>query len=167
MKIKLSKICTITMGQSPQSSTYNLNKDGLPFLQGKKAFGRMYPHFETWTTVWNKKANKNDLLFTVRAPVGDINIASETIAIGRGIAALKATECDYKYLYYLLLANRDKFILSSTGTIYDSINKNELESIELNIHNTLAKQQHIVDIVRTINLILISLPPYLLILYSF
>ena len=163
MKTKLSEISTVTMGQSPKSSAYNFDRNGLPLLQGKTTFGRMYPYFEVWTSEWNKEADKDDLLFTVRAPVGDINIASESIAIGRGIAAIKAIKCSYKYLYYLLIANKEKFVLSSTGTIYDSINKNDLESVELNIHGA-CEQQHIVD---TIDSFLIFQLPFLLIPYSY
>lgn len=141
---KLSEISYITMGQSPSSKYYNNEENGLPFLQGRTTFGDKYPYFDTWTTNWNKEAQVNDLLFTVRAPVGDINISPCKIAIGRGLAAIHPTSVSYQYLYYLLISNKSKFITSSAGTIFDSINKNSLESIELYIHDD-EIQKHIVN----------------------
>lgn len=141
---KLSDIALIIMGQSPKSIYYNQEKRGLPFLQGRKTFGTMYPYFDTWTEKWNKEAVENDVLFTVRAPVGDINITKNRIAIGRGIAAIRATNCHPKYLYYLLESNRNKFLSTSTGTIFDSINVKQLESITLLVHSHKI-QNHIVD----------------------
>ena len=83
-------------------------------------------------------------MFTVRAPVGDLNIANACIAIGRGIAAIHPTLVSTKYLYYLLLASKHKFLASAAGTIFDSINKDALESIILDIHSE-DEQNHIVN----------------------
>lgn len=141
---KLSEISLITMGQSPTSSAYNNECIGLPFLQGKTTFGDKYPYFDTWTSQWNKEAQINDILFTVRAPVGDLNIANTKIAIGRGIAAIHPINISTKYLYYLLSANKDKFLTSSAGTIYDSINKDALGSVLLDVHS-IDLQNHIVN----------------------
>lgn len=141
---KLSDIAIITMGQSPSSSAYNISCKGLPFIQGRTTFGDKYPHFDTWTSQWNKEAQINDILFTVRAPVGDLNIANACIAIGRGIAAIHPTLVSTKYLYYLLLASKHKFLASAAGTIFDSINKDALESIILDIHSE-DEQNHIVN----------------------
>ncbi len=141
---KLSDIAVITMGQSPNSSAYNTSRSGLPFLQGRTTFGDKYPYFDTWTSQWNKEAQIDDILFTVRAPVGDLNIANARIAIGRGIAALHPLNVSSKYLYYLLTANKSKFLTSSAGTIFDSINKDALESIVLDIHSE-KEQNHIVN----------------------
>ena len=144
MIYKLSDISDITMGQSPKSSAYNNDRNGLPFLQGRTTFGDKYPYFDTWTTEWNKEAQTGDILFTVRAPVGDLNIAQERVAIGRGIAAIHPTKVSTLYLFYLLQANRGKFLTSAAGTIFDSINKDALESISLTVHNT-EEQRHIVN----------------------
>lgn len=141
---KLNDIANITMGQSPKSSAYNTDGQGLPFLQGRTTFGDKFPYFDTWTTKWNKEALTNDILFTVRAPVGDINIATCNIAIGRGIAAIHPTEVTSEYLYYLLSANKDKFATSSAGTIYDSINRDALTNVQLDVHSR-PEQLHIVD----------------------
>lgn len=144
MLCKLSDIAVITMGQSPSSKAYNIKRIGLPFLQGRTTFGDKYPSFDTWTTEWNKEAQAGDILFTVRAPVGDLNIATTRIAIGRGIASIKPVNVSTKYLFYLLYANKRKFLTSSAGTIFDSINKDALENIVLNIH-TQEEQHHIVN----------------------
>lgn len=146
----LSEIAQVTMGQSPKSEFYNSNNNGLPFLQGRTTFGDKYPTFDTWTTSWNKEAFSGDILFTVRAPVGDLNIANCKIAIGRGLAAIHPTNVNNKYLYYLLLSNKSKFVNTSSGTIFDSINKNALESIKLNVHDSTI-QNHIVNTIGTID----------------
>lgn len=143
-KIHLSEIATIIMGQSPKSIAYNKEAKGLPFLQGRTTFGRVYPYFDTWTKEWNIEAKANDILFTVRAPVGDINIAQEAIAIGRGIAIMRPIVCHYKYLFYLLIANKYRFVSASIGTVYDSINKDQLASTKITYHSD-EIQRHIVD----------------------
>ena len=150
MECKLSDIALITMGQSPRSAAYNDEQMGLPFLQGRTTFGDKYPYFDIWTTEWNKVANVNDILFTVRAPVGDLNIATTDIAIGRGIAAIKPTKVSTKYLFYLLKRNKHLFLTSSAGTIFDSINKDALASIKLSIH-TPEEQLHIVNTIGSVD----------------
>lgn len=150
MKQKLSEIANITMGQSPLSSCYNSDGIGIPFLQGCTTFGRIHPSYDTWTTQFNKSADKDDVLFTVRAPVGDVNICQKFTAIGRGLASIHATKVLPKYLYYLLEGNRLAFISSSSGTIYQSINKDKLCNTILNVHDS-STQRHIVDTRRRTN----------------
>lgn len=140
----LKEIAIITMGQSPKSSCYNTNSVGLPFLQGKTTFGRIYPSYDTWSSEWNKTALPNDILFTVRAPVGDVNMCKTETAIGRGIASIRAINCNNKYLFYLLQANNNLFTSNSTGTIFESINKDTLENTKFYIHSK-EKQNHIVN----------------------
>ncbi len=144
MKQKLSEIANITMGQSPLSGCYNSDGIGTPFLQGCTTFGRVYPSYDTWTTQFNKSANKDDVLFTVRAPVGDVNLCQRFTAIGRGLASIHATKVSPKYLFYLLEGNKSAFTSESSGTIYQSINKDKLCNVILNVHDS-RTQQHIVD----------------------
>lgn len=144
MKQKLSEIADITMGQSPLSGCYNSDGIGAPFLQGCTTFGRIHPSYDTWTTQFNKSANKDDVLFTVRAPVGDVNLCQRFTAIGRGLASIHATKVSPKYLFYLLEGNKSAFISESSGTIYQSINKDKLCNVVLNVHDS-STQQHIVD----------------------
>lgn len=144
MKQKLYEIADITMGQSPLSGCYNSDGIGTPFLQGCTTFGRIHPSYDTWTTQFSKSANKDDVLFTVRAPVGDVNLCQRFTAIGRGLASIHATKVNPKYLFYLLEGNKSAFTSASSGTIYQSINKDKLYNVVLNVHDS-STQQHIVD----------------------
>ena len=131
---KLGEECYIVMGQSPESKTYNSKKEGTPFLQGRKTFGRIYPYIDTWTTHPIRIGKKGSVLFSVRAPVGDVNIATEDICIGRGLASISMKNKHNLYLYYLLLNNRESIKNMSTGTVFESINRSELENLILKFH---------------------------------
>lgn len=147
---KLPDFCNYVMGQSPSSQFYNSNREGLPFLQGCTTFGRMFPTFDTWTTQYTRTCKPNDVLMSVRAPVGDLNISRDVIALGRGVAALSMKQGDNRYLYYLLMANRQKLSSCSTGTIYESISKTQLDNIVFDVHEP-EEQRHIVDILGSID----------------
>ena len=144
MLVKLKDIASIIMGQSPDSKYYNSNREGLPFLQGRTTFGRIYPYYDTWTSQYNKIAQDGDILMSVRAPVGDLNRCQTITAIGRGIAAINSTNVSNDYLYYLLLANKNHICTRSTGSVYDSISKPDLENLVFDIHNK-QDQLHIVN----------------------
>ena len=133
--MKLKDFATINMGQSPKGETYNTDGIGMPFLQGRKTFGRIYPTIDTWTTNPIKKANKNEILMSVRAPVGDMNFANQEICIGRGLCSINANNRRNKYLYYMLLNSMNVLKQKSTGTVFDSINRNDLENLEINFHS--------------------------------
>lgn len=150
MKVKLKDIADINMGQSPKGDTYNNNNNGMPFLQGRKTFGRIFPFIDTWTTNPIKIAEKDSILMSVRAPVGDMNISNQKICIGRGLCSINMHNSNNKYLYYLLLANISKLKENSTGTVFDSINRTDLENLELNIENE-ENQNKIVNILGTID----------------
>lgn len=130
-KVKLKEFSKIIMGQSPKSEFYNTNGKGTPFLQGVRTFGEIYPSIDTFTTKIHKTAEKGDVLFTVRAPVGEVNISPTKLCIGRGLASISSK--NNKFLYYLLKSSKEKFNSVSTGTIYSSINKNMLENLEFEI----------------------------------
>lgn len=132
---KLKDECYIVMGQSPSSEFYNKNEDGIPFLQGRKTFGDKYPKIDTWTTKPSKIGCKNSVLMSVRAPVGDVNIAPFDICIGRGLASIKMKNNNNQYLYYLLKNNIEKIKNKSSGTVFDSINRSDLENLVLNFNN--------------------------------
>ena len=130
-KIKLKDIADINMGQSPSGSSYKNNGRGIPFLQGNKTFGFLYPTIDTWTTEPKKIGKKNSVLMSVRAPVGDLNIANKDICIGRGLCSIEMKNGNNQYLYYLLKNSIKKIKMKSTGTVFDSINRKELENIEI------------------------------------
>ena len=150
MKQTLSQIASVTMGQSPSSNFYNNEHQGLPFLQGCTTFGRLYPTYDIWTTSYNKEALPGDILFTVRAPVGDVNLCKDHIAIGRGLASIRATTVLPRYLFYILEANKGKFQSASSGTIYQSINKDKLADVLLEVHSP-DEQQHIVGTIGSVD----------------
>ena len=150
MKFKLKDIADITMGQSPKGQSYNNKKDGKAFLQRRKTFGRMYPTIDTWTTEPKKIAKSGSVLMSVRAPVGDINIANDEICIGRGLCSINAKNGNNRYLYYLLLYNKANIIKKSSGTVFDSINKEQLEETILNVHKD-KEQSKIVSVLNTID----------------
>ena len=150
MKFKLKDIADITMGQSPKGQSYNNKKDGKAFLQGRKTFGRMYPTIDTWTTEPKKIAKSGSVLMSVRAPVGDINIANDEICIGRGLCSINAKNGNNRYLYYLLLYNKANIIKKSSGSVFDTINKEQLEETILNVHKD-KEQSKIVSVLNTID----------------
>lgn len=132
---RLKEECYIVMGQSPSSEFYNKDKEGIPFLQGRKTFGYKYPEIDTWTTRPSKIGSKNSVLMSVRAPVGDVNIAPFDICIGRGLASIKMKNSNNQYLYYLLKDNIDKIKKKSSGTVFDAINRSDLENLILNFND--------------------------------
>src|SRR5688572_27321929 len=98
---RLSEIAGIVMGQSPPSSTYNTRSEGLPFFQGKAEFGDLYPEARVWCSAPSKVAEKNDILLSVRAPVGPTNLAPAKSCIGRGLSAIHPESgINLKYLLH-------------------------------------------------------------------
>jgi len=130
-KILLKEIVNVIAGQSPESIYYNNNGDGMPFLQGNRTFGRLYPFIDTWTNKITKRANAGDILISVRAPVGDLNISNQEICIGRGIAALAPKNVSNRFVFYCLKYNLKTLLSSSSGTTFSSVNRSDLENLEL------------------------------------
>lgn len=131
---KLKDVANITMGQSPKSEYYNQEGEGTPFLQGNSTFGDKYPKIEKYTTKETRISNKNEVLMSVRAPVGDININPfEKICVGRGLCSIQLHNNQNEYLYYFLKANQRKIQNKGTGTVFSAINKSDVENIEIYI----------------------------------
>lgn len=149
--VELKTIANVTMGQSPKSKFYNNNFDGMPFLQGNKTFGDKYPSFELYTRSIKKVAEKNTVLMSVRAPVGDLNIAPEDICIGRGLCSLQMKNGDDEFLYYLLKSNISHLINKESGTVFGSINKNDIETFEVTLPESSEDQMKILTILRNID----------------
>ncbi len=149
--VELKSIADVTMGQSPKSEFYNEDFEGMPFLQGNKTFGDKYPSFELYTTSVKKVAKKSSVLMSVRAPVGDLNIAQEDICIGRGVCGLQMKKGDNEFLYYLLMANISNLINKESGTVFGSINKNDIETFEVTLPESLEDQKKILTILKDID----------------
>ena len=131
--LELGDICEITMGQSPKSEFYNENRKGMPFLQGNRTFGDRFPSFDTYCTNNKKIAKKNDIIMSVRAPVGDLNIANCDISIGRGVCAIKSNNMEDGFLYYLLKYNVQNILNKQSGTVFGSINKNDILKLKISL----------------------------------
>lgn len=143
---KLGEVCKVIAGQSPEGKYYNSEGSGMPFYQGKKEYGEKYiGEPTTWTTKITKEAEADDILMSVRAPVGPVNFATQKICIGRGLAAIRAGKNIDKDFLYNFLIKHEHEIEGNTGAVFNSINKNQIETIEIPLP-PLPEQQRIVSI---------------------
>lgn len=147
MKMKpLTEFCALNMGQSPSSETYNDENVGLPFFQGNADFGEVHPKVRIWCSSPVKVAAAGDILISVRAPIGAMNIANTPCCIGRGLAALSPNPgtCVQEYLYYALQSRIDSLIAQGTGSTFKAIGKKTLEDTQIPAYS-LDEQQIITD----------------------
>ncbi len=116
-----TKLAEVVAGQSPPSETYNEEGLGLPFLQGNADFGDKYPVPKAWCTAPQKVAIKDDILISIRAPVGEINLADQDYAIGRGLAALRASSIESNFLYQAIQRWRGCLQRVAQGSTFDAV----------------------------------------------
>lgn len=140
MKYKLQDIVDVTMGQSPKSEFYNNDGEGVPFLQGNRTFGFKYPTFDTFTTMVTKEAKAGDVIMSVRAPVGDLNITPVDICLGRGVCSLRMKNGNQEFLYYMMKYYIPQLINKESGTVFGSVNRNDIIELEIDIPNDAEKQ---------------------------
>lgn len=143
MRCKLSDIAEVIMGQSPKSQYYNSVGVGTPFLQGNRTFGFKRPVFDTYTTVVTKKASAGDVIMSVRAPVGDINITPVDICLGRGVCSLRMKNGNQEFLYYLMKYYMPQLINKESGTVFGSVNRNDIRGLEIDIPESASSQREI------------------------
>ena len=129
-KKKLSDIADVIMGQSPKSEYYNDENKGLPFHQGVGSYGNRFVIDSTYCTSFTRIAKPNSVLFSVRAPVGRLNITKNTIIIGRGLAAMTHNKGYQSFLFYLLKERFFKDNIIGNGAIFASISKDELLNLD-------------------------------------
>jgi len=129
----LNEVADVIMGQSPSSQTYNFSGQGLPFFQGKTEFGEVYPTAVKWCSEPKKIALPEDILISVRAPVGPTNLAREECCIGRGLAAIRTRtdKVDRDYLWYFLRASENKLVEKGQGSTFEAINSADLNFLEI------------------------------------
>lgn len=153
----LEGIANITMGQSPVGTSLNNKGEGILFYQGSTDFGVRFPKVRMFTTAPIRYAKKGDILLSVRAPVGAINIANADCCIGRGLAALNSKINAITHLYFVLGELKSKYeIINNTGTTFGAINKDQLHNLsivrpkddiikefESRVHNVFIKQMKI------------------------
>lgn len=145
----LEKVSKIIMGQSPNSDSYNDDGEGLPFFQGKTEFGTVYPKIKKWCSEPTKVAEPNDILISVRAPVGDINKNNISACIGRGLAAISNNDySDSDFLYYTLKTKKRYLEKQGQGSTFTAINSNDLKSLLIQLPK-LKEQKKIADILST------------------
>lgn len=143
-KYLLKDIATIIAGQSPESKYYNTNGEGLPFFQGKTDFGVLYPKVRMYCSKPSKIAEKDDILLSVRAPVGPTNLSPGKVCIGRGLTAIRpGKEVRLKYLLYFFRYYEAQLQRSGTGTTFKAITQNVVKNIEVPVPS-IEEQERIV-----------------------
>jgi type I restriction enzyme S subunit len=129
---QIKDIAILTMGQSPSGNTYNEAGEGLPFYQGRTDFGFRFPSKRVYCSEPTRIAQAHDILISVRAPVGDLNIALERCCIGRGVGSIRSKTSDYSFIYYSLLNIQNALkSFDNEGTVFGSINKDTLSSLKV------------------------------------
>ena len=126
----LSEIANITMGQSPSGTSYNEDGIGTVFYQGRAEFGSRFPTRRLFTTEPKRMAAKDDVLMSVRAPVGDLNVAFEPCCLGRGLAGIQSNSGHQSFVLYTMFALKQQLdMFNGEGTVFGSINKNDLANL--------------------------------------
>jgi len=140
--IALKDVCEINMGQSPESSSYNENGEGIPFYQGNADFGERYPVTRVWCNSPTKIAKAGDILISVRAPIGAVNYANEECCIGRGLAALTPdkSKVSSEFIFWLLKGKNTELNNKGTGSTFKAIGRKVLE--ETLVPDVGFEQQH-------------------------
>ena len=129
--VALKDVCKINMGQSPDSSSYNENGEGIPFFQGNADFGERYPVTRVWCNAPTKIAQSEDILISVRAPIGALNYSKEKCCIGRGLAAITPdkSKVSLEFVYWFLKGKNAELKSKGTGSTFKAISKKILEEI--------------------------------------
>lgn len=143
MKYRLEDIVEVTMGQSPKSQYYNSEGKGTPFLQGNRTFGFKRPTFDTYTTLVTKVAKAGDVIMSVRAPVGDLNVTPIDMCLGRGVCSLRMRNGNQEFLYYMMKYYMPQLLKKESGTVFGSVNRNDINGLWVDIPEDAKKQQEI------------------------
>ena len=148
-RISDPQVAEMIMGQSPASDTYNTTGDGLPFYQGKGDFGVINPSPRYWCKVPQRIAQKDDILISVRAPVGPTNISTEKCCIGRGLAAIRAKAlADNRFIFFYLRSIETEIAALGQGSTFPSITKSQLADIHVPLP-PVGEQRRIVERIET------------------
>ena len=130
----LSDIAVITMGQSPSGNSYNEDGVGEVFYQGRAEFGFRFPKRRLFTTEPKRMAETGDVLLSVRAPVGDLNVAYESCCIGRGLGAIHSKTGHSSFVLYTMFALKSQLdVFNGEGTVFGSINRDALNAIPIDV----------------------------------
>ena len=146
---RLGDVCNIVMGQSPPSTTYNDEGVGMPFLQGKAEFTELFPVPTKYCTKQLRVCSIESVLMSVRAPVGNVNLADREYIIGRGLTSISLKSGNNRFLFYLLLHNKKEFEAKSSGSTFKSINKTTINDFRISLP-PLPEQRAIVHVLQTL-----------------
>jgi len=145
-QVKLADICKINMGQSPSSSAYNKNEDGLPLIQGNNDIKNGITIGRIWTSEITKVAQKDSIILTVRAPVGAIGISQEKVCIGRGVCSINSEF--QNFVFHFLKHFESKWGNLEQGSTFSAINSSDIKNLQL-LLPPLPEQQKIVEVLET------------------
>ena len=146
---RLGDVCNVIMGQSPPSSTYNGEGIGMPFLQGKAEFTELFPMPTKYCTKQLRISPEGSVLMSVRAPVGDVNVADREYIIGRGLTSISLKHGNNQFLFYLLLHHKKELQAKSSGSTFKSINKTTINDFRIPLP-PLPEQRAIAHVLQTI-----------------
>jgi len=143
---KLGEVVDINMGQSPDSKNYNTSGKGLPLIQGNADIENRKSFKRVWTTQITKTCKTDDLIMTVRAPVGSIGIASDNSCIGRGVCSFEITDVERNFLYHLMIFRESDWKILEQGSTFTSANSNQISNFELSVPRRKSEQTRIATI---------------------
>lgn len=148
--VSLSDVADLSLGQSPNSSETNEQGIGLPFFQGNGEFGERYPIPRRWALNGPRLAEEGDILISVRAPVGELNVAPFRCVIGRGLGAIRARKVDTSFLWHALHFSAPQLHSVSQGSTFDAINRGDLSKLTLPLP-PLQEQRRIAEILSSVD----------------
>lgn len=148
--VKLGDVAKVIMGQSPKSETYNTDRNGMPFYQGVADFGERFVTPRVYCTAPKTVIGAGDILLSVRAPVGRVNITQEDCSVGRGNAGVKAKDGDQRFLYYLLKCYEERFEAVANGTVFSSISGGDIKKMDF-AFPPIAEQQAIAGVLSALD----------------
>ncbi|MCL5611401.1 MAG: restriction endonuclease subunit S [Chloroflexi bacterium] len=151
VRSKVSKAATVVMGQSPDSRLVNEEQAGIPFLQGNAEFTEKYPVPIHWVTKPTKLSEKGDILISVRAPVGEINIADKEYCIGRGLAAIRFRKIDNQFGWYAIAYHKNQLVKLAQGSTFTAVSSKDFSDFEIIHPNNPEEQRAIADILSTVD----------------
>ncbi len=151
---KLGAVADVLMGQSPDSSFYNNEELGYPFLQGSAEFGFKFPTAIQFCSEPTRVAKSGSILISVRAPVGDVNRADRSYCIGRGLAEIREKSVNIDFLYHAIQQRKAKLKQLSQGSTFEAINSKDLKSLIIEIPESKSVQKRIAAILETTDNIL-------------
>ncbi len=148
----LGDVCDITMGQSPDSKSYNIAKEGLPLIQGNADIQNRISNPRQWTNEPSKTCKIGDLILTVRAPVGSISKSKHKACIGRGVCSIKNNELSkQEFIFQLLLWYEPKWVSIEQGSTFTAVSGKDIRNLKFVIPNSLPEQQKIANFLSAID----------------